>query len=388
MELGPSDAVSATKRALLVLSHAMERAFDTAPPTGDRAGLVLAWFQLREHFDVEAERYASLAAAGHTVVVAFAGSTDDLPSGVHAVQLPADDVRAQDWILVTVRDAYATALIAHDVRTINPSELTLEASRSFSARWTFRRARALQDARAQLLRLAPELDPAVLAQALRHVEASEALPVLPGEAQLAVAADHLVASVDRGQRRATRLRRELQESRSTAERDQLTGLHNRHHLERFLGDQDRPAELLVLLVDVDGLKQVNDQHGHAAGDAVLRAVADTLVEHSRPGDVCVRWGGDEFLLLAPYVDAASGLRFAERLVTGVAQAAPEAPWGSLALSVSIGVSPCDRTVLPLERLDAALYAVKRSGKGRAVLAEPTAVPTARAADDSRLPLRG
>lgn len=365
--LVPPPSVPSTKRALLVLSHAMERAFDTAPPTGDRPGLVLGFFQLREHFDVERDRYGSLAAAGHTVVVAFAGPVDGLPEDVHAVQLAADDPRARDWVLVAVRDAYATSLVAHDVHAVVGTELTYEGSRSFDARWTFRRGAGLRDAREQLARL-PELPGAVRDAATAHVDRSAGLPVLPGEAQLAVAADHLVASLDRSHRRTSRLRAELEDTQSLAERDQLTGLHNRHHLERYLGGGgDRPADLLVLLVDVDDLKAVNDGHGHAAGDAVLRAVATCLRAHSRPGDVCVRWGGDEFLLLAPYTDAGAGLAFATRLAEAVRATRAPSPWDGLRLSVSIGVCPTDRTVLPLARLDAALHSVKRTGKGRAAL---------------------
>jgi diguanylate cyclase (GGDEF)-like protein len=346
----------------------MERAFDAAPDADGAPGLVVAYFQLRRNFEVERRRYAALAAAGHVVVVVFAGPPDDMPDGVHCVGLPDHDPRARDWVLVTVREWCATALVCTDAHALAPSELTLEASRSFDAVWTFRRTAALAQARLQLDRLAAELDPQVLRSALACIAASEARPVLPGESQLAAATEHLMTSVDRGQRRATRLRLELQDSRSRAERDQLTGLYNRHFLERFLGDEDRPADLLLLLVDVDGLKGINDRHGHAGGDAALQAVARTLVASSRPGDVCVRWGGDEFLLLAPFTTPSVGLSFAERLVQAVAYAVPGPPWHFLPLSVSIGVCPSLRTTLPLDRLDEALQAVKRTGKGRAVLA--------------------
>jgi diguanylate cyclase (GGDEF)-like protein len=352
----------------MVLSHAMERAFDAAPGADGHPGLVVAYFQLRSHFDVERRRYADLAAAGHLVVVAFAGSTDGMPDGVHCVGLPDHDARARDWVLITVREWCATALVSTDAQALAPSELTLEASRSFHAAWTFRRTQALAQARVQLGRLAPELDPQVLRSALGCITSSGARPVLPGEAQLAALTEHLMTSVDRGQRRATRLRLELQDTRARAERDQLTGLYNRHFLERFLGNEDRPADLLVLLVDVDGLKGINDRHGHAAGDAALLAVARALKASSRPGDVCVRWGGDEFLLVAPFTTASVGLAFAERLVEAVSRATCLPPWHCLPLSVSIGVCPSLRTVLPLEQLDEALQAVKRTGKGRAVLA--------------------
>jgi diguanylate cyclase (GGDEF)-like protein len=365
---GEGADVRTSKRALMVLSHAVERAFDAVPDEDGPPGLVLAYFQLRSHFDVERRRYAALAAAGHVVVVVFAGPTDGMPEGVHCVGVPDEDERARDWVLVTVREWCATALVCTDAHALATSELTLEASRSFRAAWTFRRAAALSCARTQLGRLAAELDPQVMRSALACIAASEARPVLQGEAQLAAAAEHLMTSVDRGQRRATRLRLELQDSRSRAERDQLTGLYNRHFLERFLGEEDRPADLLLLLVDMDGLKGINDRHGHAGGDAALQAVARTLVASSRPGDVCVRWGGDEFLLLAPFTTPAVGLAFAERLVQAVSYTVPGPPWHALELSVSIGVCPSQRTTLPLAKLDEALQAVKRTGKGRAVLA--------------------
>ena len=81
----------------------------------------------------------------------------------------------------------------------------------------------------------------------------------------------------------------------------------------------------------------------------------------------MRWGGDEFLLLAPYASAQSGLAFADRLVEAVASTRPASPFAHLRLSVSIGVCASSRTVLPLEELDQALRLGKDAGKGRAVL---------------------
>lgn len=373
-------SVEVPKRALLVVSHAMERAFDTAPtaPASDPRGLVLGMFQRREYFDIEADRYAALAAAGHTVVVGFAGPTDGLPAGVHAVSFPERDPRAEDWVVALVTGTYATALVARDSLDLSGGEATLEASRLFSARWTFRRLAALADARAQLDRLSADLAPTVLAAATGHLQRSALLPVSAVEDRLAAAADHLGRSMEGGYRRATRMRMQLESTQSLAERDQLTGLNNRHFLERYLGGAgsvDRPVDLLTVLVDVDGLKAVNDAHGHAAGDAVLSAVAAALREHSRPGDVLVRWGGDEFLLLAPGLDATAGLRFADRLARAVRAGHPLPPWQHLPMSASLGVSVTRRTPLPLAQLDAALYQVKRGGKGHAGLAPDAAAVT-------------
>ena len=83
-----------TKRTLLLVSHAMERAFDAADQ--DVSGLVVGQFQRREYFDREAAAYAALAASRHTVIVGFTGPTADLPAGVQAVAFDQDDPRARD----------------------------------------------------------------------------------------------------------------------------------------------------------------------------------------------------------------------------------------------------------------------------------------------------
>ena len=361
---------SSTKRTLLLVSHAMERAFDAADQ--DVSGLVVALFQRREYFDREASAYAALAASGHTVIVGFAGPTTDLPAGVHAVAFDEDDPRARDWVLVLVRGDHATTLVATDSFDLATGELTLQASRMFHARQTFGRTRALADARAQLARLAPDLPVDVVHAAEAHVSRSEAIPVSSAEVRLSSAADHLVASLEAGHRRATRLRCELVATMARAEEDQLTGLGNRHFLERFLGAKDRPADLFVLLADVDGLKSVNDTYGHEAGDALLSTVATTLRDNSRPTDVVVRWGGDEFIVLVPDAGPTAGegaLAIGERLADAVRNARLPTPWAHLRPSVSVGVSSIRRTVLPMAELDTALQQLKRNGKGRAALAQ-------------------
>lgn len=360
--------VPTTKRALLVLSHAMERAFDEASDEGSvsAAGLIIGLFQRREYFDVEYDRYASLAAAGHTVIVGFSGSAAGMPPGVHAVTFDEDDPLAADWVLLLCRASYATALVATDVRDLSMGEMTLEASRLFSARWTFRRDLAAQEARAQLASLSDLLPPGLHARARDHLDRSGE-PMSPQEHKLAVAADHLMYSVDAGQHRLLRMRSSLDDTRSLAERDQLTGLHNRHFLERFLGGANRPADLMAVLVDVDNLKIVNDTHGHSAGDAVLSAVTAALNAYTRDGDVVIRWGGDEFLVLVPGLTADDAPSYGQGLVDAVAMSHPAAPWDTLPVSVSIGISPTRRTPLPLNELDQAMYQAKRAGKGRAVI---------------------
>lgn len=358
--------VPTTKRALLVLSHAMERAFDEQSDEASAAGLIIGLFQRREYFDIEADRYASLAAAGHIVIVGFSGSAAGMPPGVHAVTFTEEDPLAADWVLLLCRDSYATALVATDARDLSMGEMTLEASRVFSAWWTFRRDLAIEQARAQLANLSVLLPPGMHARALDYLARCNE-PMTPQERKLAAAADHLMYSVEAGQRRLLRIRSNLDDTRSLAERDQLTGLHNRHFLERFLGAADRPADLMAILVDVDNLKIVNDTHGHEAGDAVLKAVSAALNAHTRDGDVVIRWGGDEYLVLVPGLTVADAQPYGQELVDAVAGSCPEPPWDTLSVSVSIGISPTHRTPLPLAELDKAMYQAKRAGKGRAVV---------------------
>jgi diguanylate cyclase (GGDEF)-like protein len=331
-------------------------------------GLLLALFQRREYLEVESERYGALAAAGHLVVVGAVGPLPRLPPGVHGVTIGDADLRARSWLLLAVRGPYASLLEAHDEQDIAPGETTLEAGRLFTARWSVRRDVVLARVRTELARLAGDVAPEILAGATAVVDLSSACPVSAAEPRLAAATDDLVDALDAGERRAARLRLSLEQAEARAERDQLTGLRNRHFLERYLGSDDRPADLVTLLVDVDDLKVVNDTYGHDAGDAVISAVGSILRRGMRPGDVVVRWGGDEFLVLAPVRGGESGLVFAERLAEVVAAGHPDPPWDHLPLSVSVGVCTTRRTPLPLERLDAALRGVKHAGKGHAALA--------------------
>jgi diguanylate cyclase (GGDEF)-like protein len=134
------------------------------------------------------------------------------------------------------------------------------------------------------------------------------------------------------------LQLERQRAHELAREDALTGLGNRRALEEALAHEAarsaRTGEPVgVLLIDVDRFKSINDRHGHAAGDACLRAVADALLLALRAADSCFRWGGDEFVVLLPGTVLAATREAAARAATSVAtRRDPEqAP-----LSVSIG----------------------------------------------------
>jgi len=149
-----------------------------------------------------------------------------------------------------------------------------------------------------------------------------------------------------------------------AVRDELTGLVNRRGMGPSL-DAAGPGDLLLLL-DLDHFKQVNDTHGHAVGDGVLRAVGDALRSVVRPGDEASRWGGEEFLVLVRGGNDLAPQVAAERLRHAVAAAS-----GPVPVTTSIGVAPLcagESRDAALQRADAALYEAKQAGRDRVVVA--------------------
>jgi diguanylate cyclase (GGDEF)-like protein len=151
--------------------------------------------------------------------------------------------------------------------------------------------------------------------------------------------------------------------------DSLTGLHNRT---RFMEVAPRELELShryaeplsAIMLDIDHFKQVNDQHGHAAGDQVLSGLADLVRRNVRQTDHLFRWGGEEFLVLCPRAEAAEAAAVAEKLRGLAVQR--EFP-GGLRITASFGVAELGEgeSVEDLvRRADDALYEAKRAGRDR------------------------
>jgi diguanylate cyclase (GGDEF)-like protein len=153
--------------------------------------------------------------------------------------------------------------------------------------------------------------------------------------------------------------------------DGLTGLANRRAVSGALHAEAARAARLetplsVVLADIDGFKDVNDAHGHAVGDEVLRAFADVLRETLRESDVAGRWGGEEFLLLLPGADEEGAAQLADRVRLGLAQRSiPSVP--GLHVTASFGVAEYageTNTEQLVAVADSALYRAKRAGKDR------------------------
>jgi diguanylate cyclase (GGDEF)-like protein len=157
--------------------------------------------------------------------------------------------------------------------------------------------------------------------------------------------------------------------------DPLTGLFNRNALEQKLGELDgQPTSEeeglshALLLCDLDHFKRVNDQLGHAAGDAVLQDVAYTMRATLRAGDSIYRVGGEEILVVLPGADEAAAVEIAERLCEAVRERRPV----GVAVSVSIGVAVSRPGAVDSDQLvasaDEALYAAKTEGRDCVVVA--------------------
>jgi diguanylate cyclase (GGDEF)-like protein len=165
---------------------------------------------------------------------------------------------------------------------------------------------------------------------------------------------------------------------ATATTDALTGLANRRHFDARLGEELARAarhggSLSLLLMDVDGLKVLNDRGGHEAGDEALRAVGEALQETCRRIDLPARVGGDEFAVLAPMTTAEQAVELANRIRQTLASLPGSRPGRRPSPTISIGVADTDKkTPARPEDLyaaaDRALYAAKAAGRDRVIRA--------------------
>jgi diguanylate cyclase (GGDEF)-like protein len=182
------------------------------------------------------------------------------------------------------------------------------------------------------------------------------------------------------------VRRRSRELESQANTDPLTGLGNLRHLQREIAKMLELHKRYghpfgVLLMDVNGLKRINDAHGHQAGDRVLMQVAMGLRRSIRSVDVAARLGGDEFCVLVPEQESDGATALAERLSAAVQEGVPAPDEPPVALS--IGVVSCPRHGEDAETLvdaaDRAMYRAKAAGEGVA-LGEP---PPAEVAEEAK-----
>jgi diguanylate cyclase (GGDEF)-like protein len=175
----------------------------------------------------------------------------------------------------------------------------------------------------------------------------------------------------------------MEQLRQAADIDQVTQVTNHRYLqERLKQECARSARshspMSVLMIDLDGFKGINDRHGHADGDRVLRTVALGLKLAVRTHDIVARYGGDEFVVLMPDTDEAQARAVAQRIVSGIRKVRHQLGDGSEeTIGASAGLAVYPRDGQTPQRLllaaDAAMYTVKRAGGGGVQRAEPQVV---------------
>ncbi len=215
--------------------------------------------------------------------------------------------------------------------------------------------------------------------------------------------DYLIKPIDRNEllaRARTQIRRRryhdrlrglLENSVNMAYIDPLTGVYNRRymnaHLDRkILEMADTAKPVSVMMFDLDHFKRVNDTHGHAAGDSVLKELAERVLDNLRDFDMVARYGGEEFVVVMPATPADSAKAVAERLCGRIAAETFGVPGVAepLSITISIGVASTADPGIGADELlalaDGALYEAKRSGRNRTVAAgEESGPPQAKAA---------
>lgn len=189
----------------------------------------------------------------------------------------------------------------------------------------------------------------------------------------------------RSERETRSLQRRLDEARRNAEMDHLTGLPNRRAFESLLAHEYEDARrdgdaLCVAFCDIDKFKAINDEHGHDAGDRVLRLVARTLAEISNDRCHVARHGGEEFVVLFRGKKLAQAFSKLDATREGLAarrlvNRATDTPFGKVSFSAGIAdVFAYEDPRAALKAADQALYLAKEQGRDRIVMADPNAPP--------------
>jgi two-component system, cell cycle response regulator len=157
----------------------------------------------------------------------------------------------------------------------------------------------------------------------------------------------------------------------TSVRDVASGAFNRRYFDARLENEQAAAArdrepLALLLVDIDGFKQVNDTHGHVVGDAVLRVVVASMGRLSKPEDLVARYGGDELVMLSPHTSIRNALILAERIRSTIERLPFTARENEFHVTVSVGVAATPEAVANgaslVEAADRALYQAKLQGR--------------------------
>jgi diguanylate cyclase len=183
-------------------------------------------------------------------------------------------------------------------------------------------------------------------------------------------------------RQAKELKLAMEQLRLLATRDELTKIHNRRHMSELMVIEARQHErsgapMCLALLDIDMFKTINDRHGHAAGDQVLRRFAEVAQEVLRGSDLLARWGGEEFLVLFPDTPADLAHIGLQRLHQRLAKEEFAVLGAGQRVTFSAGLTlyvPSESVEAMTERADQAMYNAKTQGRNRTVTAYSPATP--------------
>lgn len=218
----------------------------------------------------------------------------------------------------------------------------------------------------------PEVAEGLWSDVLRHK--SEISKVLGRDVGIAVATLDYLSNITKNMAAATLVgEAHIEEIVGLSLRDGLTGLFNHTYFYQQIDFEVRRylrygTLVSLVLIDIDDFKEVNDAYGHREGDRILASMGKTLMRLARDSDICCRYGGEEFAVILPLTDVHEAGAIARRLNSELAMQLPD----GRRVTVSIGVASCGGRIATYQRLvekaDAALYQVKKSGKDGVIVA--------------------
>ncbi|GAA3756062.1 DICT sensory domain-containing protein [Micromonospora maritima] len=349
-----------TKRSLVAVSHAIERA--ALAEAEDGPLVVLALFQRLPYFDREREIYRRIAGrAAVTVVGMVGGPPPDLPDGAYGVALDETEDLAREWSVVALTPRFGATLVAYDRGEVAPAP-TLEAGRLFDGRWGFRRDEALHEVIRLRERLAERLPAAARSALDEAVARVREIPAGPGESRAEAALRLLARRGDRGVRAVEPTDGMLDEP----------GLRRWTDADGVTASGTLPVALVGLRVDepAGAPERFGRRSVAREGQAVLAAVTGVL----RPIDRAVRVADNEFQLVLPALGEPEALAVVARLHEAIGELARSYPF--LAYTVHAAVAVTTRRPLPTADLRAAVEWAVRQGVPVAGL-EPETTPAGR-----------
>ncbi|WP_086821066.1 DICT sensory domain-containing protein [Allokutzneria sp. NRRL B-24872] len=340
-----------TKRALVLASHAVERA---ALASGGQDMLVMAMFQRLPYFERERRVYTELAALASCTVVGLVDRVrPDLPHGVTPVLLRESEELAREWSVVVLSPTFGAAVVAHDLERVEARASSLESARLFEGRWGMRRDEAYAEAVRLRDALGDRLPPSARAGLDRVLRGVVEQPASEVELRVEAVVRHLLGRLERTRTNYLDLREKVDADRGFG-RDPWTGLHSAGTLAPWLGlSAPDTLPLGLALVRVPDLVGMEAQRGARTAMHTENNIADVLRREQRRQDRAFRLSKTEFLLVQPGVSepalTASGRRLADRIGSALADSYP-----FVGVTAEVATVISTSRPLPLDQLRASL----------------------------------